>query len=412
MTITAISRSALGVAGILCAAAPALALPSLENTARLESTALSPATVYEDHADLEVIYMPYDRVEIAKDPRTGGPAFGFVYNEQGGIMNFMVSAGYSSERRRLIDEYRKKGKAVKPLPIISGGWSLTIDSGETSFFAGVTQRVETVLPDVPVAMSIQLKPIAVAYVVHALKTGADIGMNYNYTFRGVLTPLTVRASVNFHAFSRSWSESSATARATCEDNGDVSGGNSATAKACATSTRSVMQVVRRAVEKNTIKIYSMGEVGSERYDRQIQEVTNMILMHSFKPLPSLWKPLEVTAPTLECSVSGSGRYHSRCAASATAYAYRSDETMEDRSVEVEIVSQGVQTVPGAVGFSFSYMCSNYPQLIRYAGGARQGGEGCPTEWTDQGIQTPETGGPEVAPPRPESPHSPPPIVRF
>lgn len=403
-----------GIAAILCASAPALALPNLENTASIDPRALTTAIMYEDNADhSSIIYAPYDRVEIAKDPRTGGPAFGFVYNEQGGIMNFMVSAGYTRERRQLIQQARERGLTVKPLPIIAGGWSLTIDTGDTSFFAGITQRIETVLPDVPVAMSVQLKPTAVAYVVQALTTGADIGVNYSYTFRGVLTPLNVRASVNFKSFSKFWSESTASTYSNCEFEGDERGGSSATAKACGTSPRSVQQTVRNAVEENIIKIYSMGEMGSEKYDRQIQEVTNMILQRSFKPLTSAWQPLTPTAPPPpECTVQGNGRFYSSCTTSATAYTLKTDETIEDRSVDIEISSQGVQTVPATVGFSFSYMCNSHPQLIKYAGGVNRSASGCPTEWTNDGIKTPESGGPSIAPPRPEAPISPPPIVRF
>lgn len=398
--------SAVALAAAGGASVSAFALPSLEDPAALAALGRgeTPAIVFNDDADPYVKYVPYDKVEITRDA-SGRPAFSFVYNEAGGLMNFMVNATYSPERAATIADLKARGYTVKPLAPISGGWNLTIASSDTSFFAGVTPKVETVLPDVPVALSIQLKRESVAYVVHALSTGANVGVNYTYTFRGVLTPFRMRASVNYELVNSAFKEHEQKFFKACDAGASIIGDNSANAKACHFSPTDIRTVTQNLVERQVIKITSTSTPDTPEYARQIQEITNLITGRMFKPSATLWSANDSNVPdaSVVCEAGGEGAFDASCTAMAASLQRLEANQYENRSLVVEITSQGIQKAPAAVGFSLGYICEKHPELVRYTGGANPASNGCPTQWDEGGIKTPALGAPPVAPLRPGAP---------
>jgi hypothetical protein len=396
---------------LLLATPIARALPQVDKYVDLSRLANGedPAIVFADHENPDVAYVPYDRVKIALDPDTQRPAFGFVFNEDGGLMNFMVSATYSDTRRATIAALQQSGKLVRPLPIVSGGWAMTVTTGSQSFFLGVTDKVSTVLPDVPVAFSVQMSRNSIAYLAAALRTGATVGINYKYAFRGATEPSFVRGSVNFFEFHNYLQTANVSKGKNCVEGTNVSGSNQATWEECGTPTSELRQIVKTAVEGQTIRIVGYGDASSEERARMIKDMTDMIQSRMFKPQPTRWQPIERDVDDPVCNAGGTGWYNTWCSGNSSLSLINSETSWENRWIDIEIVSQGVATFDAAVGFSFAYLCERHPSLIRYVQGLRST-EGCPTLWDGGGLQQAGQGGPGLGTPRPDAPVTPPPVV--
>jgi hypothetical protein len=393
-------------------AGPAAALPSIEEYADLVSVSDGRKTVndlvFGDHVDPDLVYVPFDRVELLTED--GRPAFGLTYNTEGGMLNFSVRATYSEARKRLIQRLASDGKRVKPLAPTSGGWSLSVFGAERAISLGIGtnsdgQSINTILPDVPVAFSMFLPKAAVAYVVNAFKTGANVALKYQYTFRGVLTPFTVRASVNWQNFSNFVQNETLVDTEGCTAEGSESfwpnflGGGSSQNKSCLNTHTDIRDVVRTAIQRQHIKIHSLSS-GRDGDQRMLDEITKLILSRQFKPRQSFWKPIDLPQTPVTCDVGGDGNFESSCFGMTSSYVWNREWTWEEVEQTFEITSQEVAYLPGAVGGHLNVMCERHPELFLNVDTDAQG---CPTRWDARtGISTPQNGGPPVAPVNPNN----------
>jgi|GEM_PF-4186790 len=409
----------------------ALALPSAEKYADItklgdaSSSQLSDETqipiFLADHDDPNVLYAPYDQVYL-KEPMGAGAdpriKFGLAYDENGGFLSFTVRAGYSASRAAYIKRYQSEGKQVKPLTPISGGWTLTVNSKNSNVFIGATEDPKTVLPDTPTAMSVLIGPTAIQYIVSAYKTGASLGVNYNYTFRAVLTPFKMKASIhwqNLQLFlqneSKVLTKSQFEAKATFPTGPFGLFKFGTNVKASSSSAAQIRNVVKVGIERQWVKMWWRAGGGSmseqARTDRLIDEVTKVVLSKVFKPIESKWAPIDAAAPSVpDCQTSVNGTGAAACYATGSSYVHNAEFNFEDKYYDYDITSEGIENLPGIVGSSFSYMCEDHPELFIHV---RTGATGCPTKWDNDGKGIVTHLQPDAPPPvmPPVSPAAPP-----
>ncbi len=412
-----LNKSLLAATALLSLNPIAYSLPSAEKYADitvladpdkggLDST-MQPIFLQDDE-DNTLYYAPYDQVYI-KDPLGSDDQrlkFGLTYDEAGGFLSMTVRAGYSPNRVKQIQILKNQQNPngvknrVVPLMPISGGWTLSMSSKNTDLILGAFEQIDTVLPDVPVAMSVFIAPKAIQYIVSAYNTGASLGVNYRYTFRAVLTPFKMRASIHWTNFNlmiqNEWQIATASEVAV----GGCYFGICASGKSGLQTHNTIRQLIRVGIERNYIKITYMGGGGNaseeDRYNRMIDELSKVVLAKVFKPMETSWKPIENEPAQAECKVSG---VIGACHSMAITHVYNSEVTFEDRYYLYEVEAKGVVNLPAVVGSSFSYLCKDHPELFNHI---RTGAQGCPVKWEKdgKGIQTtPEIGKQPVLPSR-------------
>ncbi len=392
------------IAGATAVSGSAHALPTVENYADFveirdgrKATDTSDVLMFADNENPNAFYVPYDQIELVKIPGSDKPAFSFVFNEDGGIVTFTVRASHSAARKATIREMITQGKQVKPLAPIGGGWMLGVVGKSVSFTVnGQPLNIQTVLPDVPVSLQLKLDKTEVGLLVQAFKTGANVSVNYVYQFRGATTPFWVHASVNWFSFRNFLQTQTLIATQHCEQSQNEGGflfwTSSANAKACGNSFSNVRDIVRTAIQNQTVRIVSL-QSGTDTEERTIDELTKMIISKQFKPMDLAWEAITPTPPTTSCEVGGSGSFSASCYAEANSFVWNNTTAIENISEDYYIQSQGVMTLPAAVGGSLNAFCGTNPDLFVHS---RTGKTGCPTTWDDSGIKQQGNGGP-VAP---------------
>ena len=345
-----------------------------------------------DHDDPNVYYAPYDEISVKpKNSASEMPRFGLAYSTQGGLLSFTIHAQYSKPRRQAIQNYIDNEKVVRPLTPISGHWALTVSKGNSDIYIGVPNYPNTVLPDIPVAMSTFLSKQAVGLVVMAYSTGASLGVNYEYKFRAVLTPMRIRASIHWHNFQKFVQNETMVKTAMASAVGGSYMALSGDAKAQVSNARQIRKITKVAMEKQIVRIWYRGEGGSmsaSDLDRRLlDEVTKIIMAYQFKPVPSRWKPMEITEPEAKCEANakaGRGGFFSGpsisasfCYARGTSYLYNSETSFESKAYVYKVTSEKIDNLPAAVGTSFGWMCRKYPNtFVNIQTGAR----GCPVKF--------------------------------
>lgn len=342
-----------------------------------------------DSDDSNLYYAPYDKVTVfppAGEPDQR-PRFGMAYTEEGGFLSFTVRAEFTKERKEAIQRYQGMGKRVVPLTPTAGGWSLTLSDQNSEIYLGAIDSPRTVIPDTPAAMSLWIGSKSIRQIVTAYTKGANLGLNYNYTFRAALKPMQIRANINWSSLQTFFQNESKIAvkgeteecTYLCLNKGKVS----------LASQGQIRNVLKRAMEKQVVKIWSRSGAAdmteTEMQNRLADELSKIVMSKVFKPMESNWMPVTVPEPIWECSAPG-GKFFSSCAASAVNWAWNKEVTIENKEYTYDIVSEGIVNLPAVVGSSFSYMCRDHPDLFI---NIRTGAKGCPIKWEDDnlGVQT-------------------------
>ncbi|WP_437565218.1 hypothetical protein [Sorangium sp. So ce542] len=386
----------------------ARALPSVEQAGALEAVGDakrqgSPIAL-ADHERDDLFYLPFDRVFLQPLDDAGRPQFGLTYDEEGGLLGLTVAAGYSEAARRLAERLRSEDKTVVPLVPSSGQWNLTIQQKDgTSFVIGTTDRIETSLPSIPVALSASLPKAAIAYIVSSFRTGAGVGVNYTYKFRGARNAVTFRASVNWtqaRSYIKTQQIDTSGSCTSVSASGVLSWVNiGASYKACKSDISNIRKITQSLVEKQVIKIYSLGTATGE-LKNVIDTLTKLVATMTFRPTlqPSQRLPDAVPQGT-ECDagnprntpmVAGIQLFVGHCSVEGHNYVYDEEIQFENKEYVYTVQADEYQDYTGAVGANFGDLCVSQPQFFV---NARSGAEGCPTRWGDRGIETHLTTGP-------------------
>ncbi len=407
---------------VFAASQAAFALPSAEhygdlvaiskNTAAANAEKGAPLA-FKDTDDDSQFYVPYDQLYIAKDNQNR-PMFGLVYDEAiGGKLSFAIRAGYSQDVADTIALMRTKktedGRPIKvsPLAPVSGRWMLAMNKeGMGEIYLGAVENKDTVLPNVPVAFDMLIKPKYLGLIVDAFRTGGGLGLNYQYTFRTVLTPFQFKASIHwkhFHSFMQDELKTMTVKEAQAKGCWGIFGTCLVSGQAKATSTNysQVRNVVRKAKTSQIIKIWWRGgdldANAEQRTERMIDEITKLVMTQMFKPINASWQVIDTPAPSAGCSTEVSGQWGggAACYANATSYVYNSDQNFEEVYYEYNFKIEKIAVMPAIVGGTLGYLCKDNPDLFYHR---RLKAPGCPTEWTDKGLLPAGSGGPQPATP--------------
>ncbi len=410
MATSFIRTSLIGLATIagVCATGTSFALPQMDQglvISKVQDPAKGTNPIFvQDSERPNKVHMVWDRVYIQPlNDGTGRPQFGLTYNEQGGLLGLTIAAGFSREAMRERDRLVGEGKEVVALQPSWGSWQFTVQNSDgTNQVLRTTSTINTALPSSPVALSLMVDATAIAYVVNAFKTGAGVGVNYIYKFRGLRPAAGVRASINWSQV-RSYIKTQNVGMETSCFRGSISGTyawftGDASGKLCEQSTSNVRRITQALIENRTIKISNWTTSGPSARDYITKKVAELLTAMTFSPALSPTTPLpDATTPVGEECTTGDARKNatlpgapnlnisiSYCNKRSNTYIYDEEVLFENRIYEYEILDQDISEYDGAVGTHFGDLCVSQPNFFI---NTRTGAQGCPTVWDNTGIHT-------------------------
>ncbi len=389
----------------------ALAMPSLEDFSKLaefqKTNGITDTTeVLVDKTNPEVVYLRWDQVEIVNSQQ-GTPYFGFAYTETGGRINLVVKAGYSAESKATIKRLTNEGYIVRPLPVISGAWSvvgydLTSGMGQTLTGGVVNNRYfETVFPTAPVGLSFYLGPDDLKLMVGLMQTGASLIVNYNYSFRAATPQSSVEMRIDqsrvenifnerLHVVNRKCTKvyAGGAEGTSCNKDGyklawktQPDGTSRVDLDQSTFSTLDVEALTRTAIESGAVTMRFMGfESEAEKANAQ-RLVIQYIAATFFQP--TAFEAVEGGNAKEEdyCKIEGHTCSTTECAGYGQQL-YRKTLSSTDKVTKtVTLESWGTQILRGHVGFALSDACARMPGSIVYVpSDGTPFKTGCPTSW--------------------------------
>lgn len=400
------------VLSTVLASSAAMAIPSLEDFSKLaafqRTNGVTDTTeVLVDKTNPEVVYLRWDQVEIVNSPQ-GKPYFGFAYTETGGRINLVVKAGYSAESKATIKRLTNQGYIVRPLPVISGAWSvvgydLTSGMGQTLSGGVVNNRYfETVFPTAPLGLSFSLGPDDLKLMVGLMQTGASLIVNYNYSFRAATPQSSIEMTIDqsrvetifnerLRSMSRKCTKTSVGGDAdalSCNPEGfelawktEADGTSRVDLQASTFSTLDVENLTRTAIEDQAVTIRYMGfESEAEKQNAQ-KMVEKYISATFFQPVPFEVVQGANSKEEDYCKIEGHPCSTAECAGYGQQLFRKTLQSTERVTKSVTLESWGTQVLRGHVGFALSDACTRMPGSIVYVpsdGSAFK--TGCPTNW--------------------------------
>lgn len=367
----------------LAIAGQAIAFPVFEsdksslNISKNDFGGFSATIFLEDHDDSDLLYVPYDEVQISVNEDTERPIFNFSYGEDGGNLTFAVQASFKKSTLRKIQRKERDGYRVVPLPIESGGWTISAGGGTSSVTVGRSFDISTVFPTIPFAVSIELTKAQVKYILGGFRSGTALALNYHYKFKALSQTMSFKAEVNWSNYRNFVQEETVVATASCKSKSGSAGffgiGSSSGSRSCHQTFSDLREITRVAVEDQVLKIYSVSNGGQGSKDKAIEKLTDLIISRQFKPIDSVWEPLSAdirascSAKTSDSSAFGgmvSLNYSSaKCSSSSSAYFWNEETIIEDKSFTYIVESSGTSDYNGHVGGSLNVLCEESPELF-------------------------------------------------
>lgn len=411
---------ALGFASLLACASSAMALPSFDSFEQLadyqtDNGFLDTTQVIFDNRNPDVVYVPWDQVEIVNDS-TGRPKFGFAYTEIGGKINLVVKAGWSDDSREVIEDFLDEGYIVRPMPVIAGAWTIAGYDLE----AGIPRTVaraenlpnfnETVFPTSPMGLSFNLEADEVKLMVGLLQTGASLIVNYNYSFRAATPQTSFEMTIDQERVTEIFNErvisvgrncilrpNGGADVTSCNEDGfdlvwdrDEDGNSTVNMEESSFSTLDVETLTRVAIEEQavTIRDFNMTEDERENARRLAERYIQSTFFDTlaFTPVDSSFGLDEADY----CKIEGHPCTTVECQGYGQALLRKSLSDIQRVTKTVTLESWGTQILRGHVGYALSQACTEMPDNIVYIPG--DGSEfqfGCPTSWNPRVLASGE-----------------------